>query len=120
MCCIHVHTCTYQPICHVEQEVHGSDAVCTVLPLAVHNHTWLVLKPRHVVVLPAIVHWVAGDWGRCLGRGRGVQLVAIVTNADFELNRSIHWMYSGGREEHPIHLVPAVLEEGLGGKVKEV
>ena len=64
---------------NVDQDVQWGYAVGVVLPVAVHYHRGLAVKPRQVVVGAATMHRVKG---RCCGqnvRCGGVQLVAIVT-----------------------------------------
>ena len=116
--CTHTSIHTHQFVCHIEQDVHGDEAVGAVLPLAVHHDGWLLLKPRQIVIVLAIVEWVAGGRGRRLGRSVGVKLVAIVTDADLKLNRCVDGVDHGGREEGTIQLVPATPEEGLGGETQ--
>ena len=104
---------TYQFVGHVVENVHGGDAEGTVLPLTVHNDARLLLKPREIVIPPSVKQRVAGRSRRRLGGDVGVQLVAVVTDADFELDGCVDRVDHGGREEGSIEFVLASTKERL-------
>ena len=104
---------THQFVGHVVENVHGGDAEGTVLPLTVHNDARLLLKPREIVVLTSVKQRVAGRSRRRLGGDVGVQLVAVVTDADFELDGCVDGVDHGCREERSVEFVLASTKERL-------
>ena len=105
---------THQFIRHVEQDVHGGDAVGAVFPLAVHHYARLLLEPRQIVVVLSVVERVAGRGRGGLGRRVGVQFVAVVADADFKLDGCVHGMDHSRGEEGTVEFVLAPSKETLG------
>ena len=109
---------THQFVGYIEEDVHGDDAVGAVLPLAVHHHARLLLKPRQVVVRLPVIQRVAGGCGRGLHQCVAIQLVAIVTDADLELDWRVDWVDHGGREKSSVELVLVPTKVRLQQKLK--
>ena len=86
----------YQFVGHVEEDVHGCDAVGTIFPLTVDHDTRLLLRPWQAVVMCFIKHRVTGWSRRGLGGDINFQLVAIVANADFKLDGFVYGTDHGG------------------------
>lgn len=103
----------YQFVSHVEEDVHGCDAVGTILPLTVDHDTRFLLQPGQVVVMSSIKQGVTGCSHRGLGGDINFQLVAIVTNADFKLDRFVHGMDHGGREKGSVQFVTVSTKKWL-------
>ena len=103
----------YQFVGHVEEDVHGCDAVGTILPLTVDHDTRFLLQPREVVVMSSIKHRVTGWSCRGLGGDIYFELVAIVANADFKLDWFVDGMDHGGREKGSIQFVTVSTKKWL-------
>ena len=103
----------YQFVGHVEDDVHGCDAIGTILPLTVDHDTWFLLQPRQVVVMSSIKHRVTGWSRRGLGGDINFQLVAIVANADFKLDGFVYGMDHGAREKGSVQFVTVSTKKWL-------
>ena len=103
----------YQFVGHVVEDVHGGNAIGAVLPLTVDHDTRLLLEPRQVVVPLPVVQRITGRSRRGLGGGVRVQLVAVVTDADFELDGRVYRVDHCGGEEGSVELVLVSAEKWL-------
>ena len=79
---------THQPLGHVVEHVEGLQPEQHVLPVRVHDHTWLVVAPGQEVVVTPVKHCVRRLGAGCTRGHRLVQFVAIVSWMKIQI---IYW-----------------------------
>ena len=87
---------TYQSLMNVQQHIKRFQPEADILPVRVHHTTRLRIAPRQEVIVTPIKYGVCRLRRAATRRYAVVQFVAIVTDAQFELDRCVDGADHGG------------------------